>query len=176
VRKIVQITVLVFLLAGCGSLNQGWNNFTAYFNTYYNAKKFYNSGLEKNQNQQPDINPLVPIRIHESPTDAGLEDFAKAIEKGSAILREHDDSKYVVPALFIIGKSYYYRSDFFAALEKFEELDALAEGVERQEAIFGWDEPIWKCRILTRELKFWNSNWIAKISGCPIGKRKHSLY
>lgn len=171
-RKIVQITVLVFLLAGCGSLNQGWNNFTAYFNTYYNAKKFYNSGLEKNQNQQPDINPLVPIRIHESPTDAGLEDFAKAIEKGSAILREHNDSKYVVPALFIIGKSYYYRSDFFAALEKFEELDALAEGVERHEAIVwmgrtylemsNFDQGI---EVLEFELdseEFWLPHWEAE--------------
>lgn len=134
-RKIVQITVLVFLLAGCNSLKQGWNNFTAYYNTYYNAKKFYNTGLEKNQNQQPDINPFEPIRVHASPTDAGLDDFQKAIEKGSAILRDHNDSKFVVPALFIIGKSYYYRSDFFAALEKFEELAALAEGVQRQEAI-----------------------------------------
>lgn len=134
-RKIVQITVLVFLLAGCSSLKQGWNNFTAYFNTYYNAKKFYNAGLEKNQNQQPEINPFEPIRVHASPTDAGLEEFQKAIEKGSSILRNHNDSKFVVPALFIIGKSYYYRSDFFAALEKFEELTALAENAQRQEAI-----------------------------------------
>lgn len=134
-RKIFQITVLVFLLAGCGSLKQGWNNFTAYYNTFYNAKKFYNSGLEKNRNQQPQINPLVPIRVNPSPTDAGLEDFDKAIEKGSAILRDHDNSKFVVPALFIIGKSYYHRSDFFAALEKFQELDTIAEDEQRQEAV-----------------------------------------
>lgn len=134
-RKIAQITVLIFLLAGCSSLKQGWNNFTAYYNTYYNAKKFYNSGLEKNQNQQPDINPFSPIRVHRSPTDAGLEDFQKAIEKGSAILRNHNDSKYVIPVLFIIGKSYYYRSDYFSALEKFEELAALADGAQRHEAI-----------------------------------------
>jgi tetratricopeptide (TPR) repeat protein len=135
VRKIVQITVLVFLLTGCSSLKQGWNNFTAYYNTFYNAKKFYNSGLEKNRNQQPEIIPHVPIRVHPSPTDAGLEDFEKAIEKGSAILRDHSNSKFVVPALFIIGKSYYHRSDFFAALEKFEELGAIAEGEKRQEAV-----------------------------------------
>lgn len=134
-RKIIQISVLFLLLVGCSSLNQGWNNFTAYFNTYYNAKKFYNAGVEKNQNQQPDINPLTPIRVHQSPTEAGLEDFQKAIEKGSAILRNHEDSKFVVPALFIIGKSYYYRSDYFAALEKFEELNTLAEGAQLQQAI-----------------------------------------
>lgn len=78
---------------------------------------------------------MVPIRVHPSPTDAGLEDFDKAIQKGSAILRDHNNSKFVVPALFIIGKSYYHRSDFFAALEKFQELNTIAEGVERQEAI-----------------------------------------
>lgn len=134
-KKAVQITVLAFLLAGCGSLKQGWNNFTAYYNTFYNAKKFYNSGLEKNLNQLPEINPNQPIRVHPSPTNAGLEDFEKAIEKGSGILRSHENSKYVIPALFIIGKSYYYRSEYFAALEKFQELNALATGEDRQEAI-----------------------------------------
>ncbi len=137
-KKIVPLTVLVFLLAGCGSLKQGWNNFTAYYNTFYNAKKFYNRGLDKNQAQVPDINPLQPIRVHPSPTDAGLDDFEKAIEKGGAILRSHDDSKYVAPALFIIGKSYYYRSEFFAALEKFQELETIASGEDRNRAII-WE-------------------------------------
>ncbi|MDX1640275.1 MAG: hypothetical protein R3220_01165 [Balneolaceae bacterium] len=134
-RKIFQIAVLAFLIAGCGSLKQGWNNFTAYYNTFYNAKKFYNSGLEKNKNQLPEINPNQPIRVHRPPTNAGLEDFEKAIEKGSGILRNHNDSKYVIPALFIIGKSYYYRSGYFAALEKFQELNTIASGENRQEAI-----------------------------------------
>lgn len=134
-KKAVQITVLAFLLAGCGSLKQGWNNFTAYYNTFYNAKKFYDSGLEKNRNQLPDINPNQPIRVHRPPTNAGMEDFEKAIEKGSNILRNHEESKYVVPALFIIGKSYYYRSEFFAALEKFQELNTISSGENRQEAV-----------------------------------------
>lgn len=134
-KKVIQITLLLFVIAGCGSLKQGWNNFTAYYNTFYYAKKFYNAGLEKNRNQLPDINPNLPIRVHRMPTSAGLEDFEKAIEKGSNILRKHDDSKYVIPALFIIGKSYYYRSEFFAALEKFQELKTLASAENRQQAI-----------------------------------------
>lgn len=135
VKKTVQIAVLAFLLAGCGSLKQGWNDFTAYYNTFYNAKEFYNAGLEKNRNQLSEINPNQLIRVHSSPTNAGMEDFEKAIEKGSGILRNHDHSKYVIPALFIIGKSYYYRSELFAALEKFQELNTLATGEDRQEAI-----------------------------------------
>lgn len=135
-KKIFQITVLALLLAGCGSLKQGWNNFTAYYNTFYNAKKFYNAGLEKNRNQLPEINPMQPIRVYPSPTNAGMEDFEIAIEKGSSILLNHENSKFVIPALFIIGKSYFYRSEFFAALEKFHELETLASGEDRQQAIF----------------------------------------
>lgn len=134
-KKILQIALLGFLLAGCGTLKQGWNDFTAYYNTFYNAKQFYNEGLKKNQNQEPTINPNRPIRVHMSPNAAGLDDFEQAIERASSILRNHSDSRYVTPAVFLIGKSFYYRSEFFAALEKFQELQTIGNDLERQEAI-----------------------------------------
>lgn len=172
-RKIVYIIVLAFLIAGCGSLKQGWNNFTAYYNTFYNAKKFYNAGLEKNQNQVPDLNPLQPIRIHPAPTNAGLEDFELAIEKGSGILLNHEDSKFVVPALFIIGKSYYYRSEFFAALEKFQELNTLASGEQRQEAVMwlgltylemsNFNQGIETLDYELENIENWSPEWRAKV-------------
>lgn len=135
-KKVLQIALVGFLLAGCGStLKQGWNDFTAYYNTFYNANQFYQAGLEKNQNQIPSINHQRPIRIHMSPTAAGLDDFEQAIERASSILRNHSDSKYVNPAVFLIGKSFYYRSEFFAALEKFQELQTIGNHREQQEAI-----------------------------------------
>ncbi|MEX0904949.1 MAG: tetratricopeptide repeat protein [Balneolaceae bacterium] len=141
-NKLLYIFLISVLLAGCaGPLKQNWQNFTAYYNTFYNARQFYAAGLEKNTAQIPDINPLVPIRVHVSPTRAGLEDFSNAIERGASILRNHENSKYVTQALALIGKSYYYRSEFFAALEKFQELQAIGNSEEIQQAV------LWQGRV-----------------------------
>ncbi|MCC5907217.1 MAG: hypothetical protein JJU13_13480 [Balneolaceae bacterium] len=134
-KKTVQIALIFFLITGCASFKQGWKNFTAYYNTFYNAQQFFDEGLKSNFRQVPDLNPMQPIRVHQSPTNAGQDEFESAIERGSSILRNHDESKYVLPAIAIIGKSYYYRSEFFSALEKFQELQTLAEGTLLQEAI-----------------------------------------
>ena len=128
-------------MTGCvPPLQQGWKNFTAYYNTFYNTKQAFDEGLELNQGQQLDINPDQPIRIHPSPTEAGREEFERAIEKGASILRDHADSKYLSKAVSLIGQSYFYRQEYFSALEKFRELRSLTIGEELQEAT------IWQSR------------------------------
>jgi tetratricopeptide (TPR) repeat protein len=136
VYRYLYIVIAAFLLTGCaGPLKQGWYNFTAYYNTFYNAGQYFDEGLKLNERQTPDLNPLQPIRIHKSPSNAGHDQFAEAIERGASILRNHENSKYVNPAIFLIGKSYFYRGEYFSALEKFQELQTVASGRERQEAI-----------------------------------------
>jgi len=48
----------------------------------------------------------------------------------------------VEPSIEIIGKSFFYRSEYFSALEKFQELQALTTGELEQRAVF------WKGRTL----------------------------
>lgn len=147
-KRLFNIALILFLFAGCTTVKQGWQNFTAYYNTFYNAQQFYNAGLERNLRQVPQINALQPIRVHLPPTSAGHDEFDQAIERGSSILRNHEESKYVLPAIFLIGKSFYYRSEFFSALEKFQELQTLAEGTLEQEAI------LWQGRTYLEMLNY----------------------
>ena len=133
-KKCVQIVLIILLFSGCTTFKQGWNNFNAYYNTFYNTKQFYNDGLESNLRQIPEINPNTLIRVHPSPSNAGLQDFQFAIERASSILRNHEESRFFLPAIFIIGKSYFYRAEYFSALEKFQELAMLADGELLQEA------------------------------------------
>ncbi len=73
-RLLLLLTSIVFL--GCGSgLKSSWGNFTAYYNTYYNAKKSYNAGVQKVLDSKVNYNPQQPIRIHETPINAGAQDF-----------------------------------------------------------------------------------------------------
>lgn len=135
-RRQLYIVLFAFLLTGCVSpLKQSWYNFNAYYNTFYNAKQSFSEGVELNKRQRPEIDPAHPIRIHESPTQAGKQEFGRAIEKSASILRDHDRSKFVNRAIALIGRSYFYRQEYFSALEKFQELSRLSSGVELQKAV-----------------------------------------
>ncbi|WP_147303604.1 tetratricopeptide repeat protein [Rhodohalobacter sp. SW132] len=172
-KKALQIAIVVFILAACGTpLEQPWRNFNAYFNTFYNAQQYFSDGLEQNERQTPDVNPLQPIQVFLPPTNAGLQDFQRAIETGASILRDHPESKYVEPSIAIIGKSYFYRSEFFAALEKFQELSTITSGKMQQEAIF-WQGRVYHqmgsynegLRFLQSEIDLiedWDSEMLAK--------------
>ena len=150
-KRFVKIALVAFILAGCGTpLEQPWKNFNAYFNTYYNAKQHYEDGLEQNQRQIPEVNPEEPIQVFLPPANSGLEDFELAIETGATILREHPESKYVEPSIFIIGKSYFYRRENFAALEKFQEMQSLSDGTASQEAVF-WQGRVYNQMRSSRE-------------------------
>ncbi len=172
-KKCVKIVLILLLFSGCSSLKQGWKNFTAYYNTFYNTKEFYNEGLQNNLRQVPELNPNVLIRIHPSPSNGGLQEFQQAIERASSILRNHDESRYFLPAIFIIGKSYYYRSEYFSALEKFQELAALADGSLYQEAIIwqgltyletsNYSEGIRLLELEVEQIQNWDLEWRAEL-------------
>lgn len=143
-QKKITLLLITVLFIGCGTgLKSSWGNFTAYYNTYYNAKKNYKTGLDKVLNANVVYNPQQPIRIHEVPINAGVQDFDKAIEKGAEILRKHKNSKWVDNSLNLIGKSYYFKKDYFSADQKFQEL-ALTTKDESliQESI------LWRSRVL----------------------------
>lgn len=141
-RALLLLTSIIFL--GCGSgLKSSWGNFTAYYNTYYNAKKSYNAGVQKVLDSKVNYNPQQPIRIHEVPINAGAQDFDKAIEKGAEILRKYEDSKWVDNSLHLIGKSYYFKKEYFSADQKFQEIALTTSDEELiQESI------LWRSRVL----------------------------
>lgn len=150
-KRFIKIALVALILAGCGTpLEQPWKNFNAYFNTYYNTKQHYEDGLEQNQRQIPEVNPEEPIQVFLPPANSGLEDFELAIETGATILREHPESKYVEPSIFIIGKSYFYRRENFAALEKFQEMQSFSDGTAAQEAVF-WQSRVYNQMRSSRE-------------------------
>ncbi len=132
------ILLLIVFVGGCGSgLKQRWGDFNAFYNTFYNAQQSYKSGIRSMESQSFVLNPERPIRIHRTPVRAGQADFEKAIEKSADILRDHAASKWVDDALLLIGKSYFYQSQFFSAEQKFNEvLAATSNPSTRQQAVF----------------------------------------
>jgi tetratricopeptide (TPR) repeat protein len=150
-RKVAAVLVIIVFLTGCKtSFKSNFRNFSGYYNTFYNAKKSYNLGYDKSESQTRNYNTLLPIRIYRTPLGAGAGDFQNAIDKGADILRKFDDTKWVDDALLIIGKSYFFRREYFSAEQKFEELYISTENSElKQRAVF------WKGRVLL-ELEAYN--------------------
>jgi TolA-binding protein len=113
-KKILVFMLPVFLFCGCGL----WNDFTTYFNIYYDTADSFQQAEQQIKEQKRDLfsNEDVPI-----PSSAVLL-LNKVIEKASKILQFHSQSSYVDNSLLLLGKSLYYQKDYLKAMRKFQEL------------------------------------------------------
>ena len=126
------------LVSGChGVLKSTWNNFTAYYNTFYNAKHQYEDGLRQIKKQKVTLNVEEPISVFVQPLNVGSDNFDQAISKSADVLRNHATSKWADNALLLIGQSYFYESKFFSASQKFDELtNTTKSSIMQQRAAF----------------------------------------
>ena len=115
------------VLAGCSSnsfLGRRTDNFTAYYNTYYNARSSFEEGvrtLEKGATSTP-VDRTRYLSLFPQPPRGGNQQFEKAIVKSADVLRDHPDSRWADDALLLIGKSYFYTGQFVGAEQKFREI------------------------------------------------------
>lgn len=122
-RIMSRILLLSVLLLGCsGQFSSRFIDFNAYYNTFYNAQLSYGQGYHKSTEQSRTYNFLLPIRVYQTPLGAGMQELQNTIDKGADILRDHKKSKWVDNALELIGKSYFFRTEYFSADQKFDEL------------------------------------------------------
>ncbi|MBI4810888.1 MAG: tetratricopeptide repeat protein, partial [Ignavibacteriales bacterium] len=115
--KLGLITFLIFFFTGCSV----YDNVTSYFNTYYNAKKFFDEAereIEKTPQKDRDTNYFPAYNISK-----GIEDkLDKVIEKCSKLIQLYPQSSWVEDAIVMIGKSYVYKGESESAIRKFNEL------------------------------------------------------
>ena len=83
----------------------------AYFNTYYNAKKYYKEARKASEKN-------TSKRI----TQKELKNYELTIEKCKAVVRKFPDSRYVDDSLLLMAKSYYYMGDYENSKINLEEL------------------------------------------------------
>jgi len=79
-----------------------------YFNTYYNAKRYFREGVKENENNETGRPKTT--------------NYQKAIDSAARVLEYYPESKYVDDALMIMGKAYYEIRTYPKAKRKFEEL------------------------------------------------------
>ena len=141
----------LLLLSGCGQssfVEQRWSNFTAYYNTFYNAERAFEKGVAQvaPADERIDRTRLLPLFASPAPV-RDPRHFDDAIEKSADILRRHGNSRYVDDALMLIGQSYVYLQNYVGAVEKFEEVAALQ--TERRD-----EAQVWLARALLRAERY----------------------
>ncbi|MCS7081506.1 MAG: tetratricopeptide repeat protein [Bacteroidetes bacterium] len=159
-RTIATIALGAVLLAGCSALRpraaQTWVDFTAYFNTFYNARAAFSKAerQQRTEHGQPTLHewlwvytltpeaPEVPAAGPSrgaSPSDP----WSTAIEKAAAVIRDRPRSRFVDDALLLIGRAHFYQAQYGLAEQRFRELlEHFPESPFRQEAFF------WRARTL----------------------------
>ncbi len=124
---------LVFMSAvfdGCFVWNyvqQGYMNFSAYFNTYYNGQTAFNKAMTDlktnlKEYQIDQISGIEERSFQVSPTIR--QNFDVAIAKASKVLQLYPKSEFTEDCLFMIGISYYYEGDNLQGRRKFVEAEA----------------------------------------------------
>ncbi len=99
-KKSIFLIITVLFLSSC-----------AYYNTFYNAQKFFNSAQKKPLNPKGKANA------------SAIEEYNKVIKKCGIILTDYKDSKWADDALFLLAKALYYRgNNELQSKEKFEDL------------------------------------------------------
>jgi len=130
---------VLLLGAGCGQssfIGKRLDNFTAYYNTFYNAEKSLDAGVkatDQGQVGQPiDQDVYLPIFGGVERGTTQRQPFEDAIKKSSDILREHPHSKWVDDAAMVIGKAWFYTQNYVGAEQKFQEVIDLNSRLEHE--------------------------------------------
>lgn len=115
------------VFSGCfiwGPVKDGFQDFTAYFNTYYNGEHAFEDALKdvKTSLKEHDIDlisgqPSTLFTI----SPVARQGFDTAIEKASKVLQFYPTSGYTENCLFMIGIGYYYEGDNIRSGRKFIE-------------------------------------------------------
>lgn len=123
--RLAVLTLLLLVVSGCSA----WNNFTTYFNLYYNTAILYEDAEKEILTQKRDLFSTEPLVIPGNAKTA----LVKVVEKCSKLLQFYSTSSYVDEALLMLGKSFYYQGNYQKSNRKFEEL--LATDIDDEELI-----------------------------------------
>lgn len=129
-RRVLQgIAVMMLLtLSACATSDAGffgkaYHNFTAYFNSYYNAQIEFDRGVKAiAASQLYGRTSVLGIFPSIETAASGKANFDLVIKKTVDILKAHPQSDIADDALLLLGKAYYYNREFPLAERKFQEI------------------------------------------------------
>jgi tetratricopeptide (TPR) repeat protein len=105
----------------------------AYFNTFYNANRYFNKGYRAVEKSR-----IKGTTSGASSASIGKADFEKSVDKSLKLLDYYPNCKYVDDALLLLGRAYYHMGENQMALRRFQEMmDRFPESELRFDAELG---------------------------------------
>ena len=113
---------VLLLLASCLSISS-----CVYFNTFYNAKKYFRQAEEERREYEESyaywaFEEVEAPQRRDRSTGAD-ELYDKAARKASKVLEKYKESDLVDDAMFLMGRSFYWRGEYLRAIESFRDLE-----------------------------------------------------
>lgn len=142
IKSLIRVAIPALMLVSCAQ----YDNFTTYFNTYYNAERLLHESENEfeYQDEKRRVNPRIfvvqPEYWQKADTRKApvvyMSDFVidgrklqpvknkldSILIKGSKILAKHPKSNYVEPTLLLMAQAYFYQSDWINCQVKCSEL------------------------------------------------------
>lgn len=127
-KILVFVCLVVLLSPSCKRLKnskvgKAYHNLTAHYNALFNGREKLKevqttlyTGTENNYAL------ILPIYAEgtESVSKSAFGDLDYVNKKATKVIKKHDVSHWVDDAYFMVGQSYFYKRDYFAAIEAFQ--------------------------------------------------------
>jgi len=136
-EKISSICLIATLLffGSCASYKKNffsktYHNTTARYNAYFIAKEDIREVEEAiRADHQNDYNKILSVfyDIDSSTINGVKAQIDDAIVKASLAIQRHENSNWVYPSYFLVGKARYYSGDFVNAIETFKYINKFGE-------------------------------------------------
>lgn len=116
----------LLLLNGCKRdtwYSRVFHNTTARFNGYFNARTIFNeTTADIVKNHKDDFNQIIPVFVTGDAAAISTHNnsFEQVIRKCSAVIQNHELSKWIDDSFLLIAKAYYMKAEYFEAIETFQ--------------------------------------------------------
>ncbi|MBT7270077.1 MAG: tetratricopeptide repeat protein [Candidatus Marinimicrobia bacterium] len=104
----------------------------AYFNTFYNAQSYFDKAEDQRLEK---LGQKLPNSV--------LDAYGKSIKRCQKVINDYPESRFRIPAMMLMSKARYYRSEYKSSLEQLQEIkqsdrDEYAEEVDYWIALCKW--------------------------------------
>lgn len=136
--KAFALATLAILALSCNKnstswLNRNYQNTIARYNVYYNGTEKLKEGVQTLAlNHKDDYNNVLDVFPYGDEQQAKAQQAAmdEIIKKGSKIIINRPVSKWVDDAYLLVGKAYFFKADYFAAIETFQYINSRYKNTE----------------------------------------------
>lgn len=144
----ILLVAIAFTAPSCKSkkkntaLKRAYHNVTAHYNGYFNAKMRVDNVARQTEatfnDSYDQLLPVFKISSDETAVKGNNQPLDEAIKKASLVIQRHEISRWIDDCYLVIGRAYFYKKDYFTAIESFQYVAGRYKGKESGNEAYIW--------------------------------------